>query len=79
MKPVIKAIKKRSLQTDKFSLSLKSAITRLLLKNINHRPVSGLSYISNIIQRTAYQQITDKTIETGCTEPLQSAYKNAIE
>ena len=41
----------------------------------NYRPVSNLAYISKIIKRVVYNQLTSYTANNGKTEPLQSAYK----
>ena len=71
-----------SLNTGCFSLKLKEAILRPLIKNIklepilnNYRPVSNLSYLSKLIERIVCKQLTRYTNSTGQMESYQSAYR----
>ena len=63
-------------------LSLKNALVHPLLKKPginciykNYRPVSNLSFLSKLIERTVYNQITQYTRINGMGEKFQSAYR----
>ena len=72
-----------SLQSSKFPQQFRNALVTPLLKkptldpeNLkNFRPVSNLSFISKVIEKVVYSQITYHLIEHNLHEPLQSAYR----
>ena len=79
--PSIQHIINASLSQGSFTYSLKTAILRPLLKKPNldlvfknYRPVSNLSYLSNIVEKVVCTQITSFAAQTKNTEDLQSAY-----
>ena len=80
--PVIKRIIKQSICDGYFPKSCKKAIVKPLLKKPNldsilknYRPVSNLSYIGKLIEKSACVQISKYMSENSIGEPLQSAYK----
>ena len=52
----------------------KPSLDRNVLKN--YRPVSNLSFISKILERIVFNQITDHLIKNNLIETFQSAYKS---
>ena len=80
--PVIKRIINKSLSDGYFPDSCKKAIVKPLLKKPNldcvlknYRPVSNLSYIGKLIEKSVCNQISKYMNDNKIGEPLQSAYK----
>ena len=67
-----------------FPSQLKSAIVKPLLKTStldpeifkNYRPVSNLSFISNVIEKVIANQLLKHMEENGLLEKMQSAYRS---
>ena len=71
-----------SIKKGMVTLNLKKTHVNPLLKKSNlelisknYRPVSNLSYLSKLIEKTVGSQLTSYIYTTGKTESLQSAYK----
>ena len=80
--PALRYVANNSLKSGIMSTNLKEALLRPLLKKMglvlmpkNFRPVSNLTYLSKIIERVIWLQISEMAEKSGNTEPLQSAYK----
>ena len=81
--PVMTNIINSSLRSSQVPKSMKSAVVTPLLKKSTlnpdilkkYRPVSNLSYISQLLERVVAKQLTDYMTENNFHEHLQSAYK----
>ena len=82
--PHITCILNNSLTIGQFPSDFKKSLVIPLLKkpsldrNVlkNYRPVSNLSFISKILERIVFNQITDHLIKNNLIETFQSAYKS---
>ena len=81
--PLIATIVNTLLTSGTFSGNLKNALLRPLLKKANlevtalknFKPVSNLSYLSNLIERVVCKQLTDFAAQSGNLQDYQSAYR----
>ena len=80
--PHITKIVNTSLKTEVFVESWKEAIVRPLLKkaglgliNSNYRPVSNLSFVSEVLEKCALDQFTEHCDKYGLIPSYQSAYR----
>ena len=80
--PILIQIVNASLTLEEFTSELKNALVHPLLKKPgidcifkNYRPISNLSFLSKLIERTVCNQITQYTGTTGMAEKFQSAYR----
>ena len=80
--PILTQIVNASLTHGEFTSELKNALVHPLLKKPgidcifkNYRPISNLSFLSKLIERTVCNQITQYTGTTGMAEKFQSAYR----
>ena len=81
--PFLTKIVNCSLQNGAFTSELKQANVKPLLKKLgltaddkkNFRPVSNLSFVSKLIERTVSEQLTKHADKTRNLEPFQSAYR----
>ena len=82
LQPTITRIVNLSLEEGKMPDDLKHAVVTPLLKKQgadlifkNFRPVSGLPFLSKIIEKVVSQQLNAHVVENNLDENLQSAYK----
>ena len=82
MVPVLSQIVNASLTRAKFTSELKNALLHSLLKKSgidlilkNYRPISNLPFLTKVIERAVYNQITQNLGTTGMSEKFQSACK----
>ena len=82
LNPILTNIVNASLSLSNVPRSLKVAIIRPLLKQINlsqifknYRPVSNLKYISKLIERVILEQLSKHLLANNIYEPMQSAYR----
>ena len=80
LNPILTNIVNASLSLSNVPRSLKVAIIRPLLKQINlshifknYRPVSNLKYISKLIERVILEQLSEHLLANNIYEPMQSA------
>ena len=81
--PIITHIVNISLETGTFSDSMKKAVLQPLIKKItldsemlpNYRPISNLSYLSKITEKTVSEQIIAHISSNNMLHKWQSAYK----
>ena len=80
--PVITLIINMSLLSGEFCQNLKLAHLKPLIKKTgldlifkSFHPVSNLSYISNLVERFAADQLADHVAKNGLSEKFQSAYR----
>ena len=81
--PSITKIVNLSLEIRQFTYQRKVAIVRLLLKKLgldlikkNYRPVSNLSFLSNVIKKVMLKQFNEHCDNYGLLPDYQSAYKS---
>ena len=82
LNPILTNVVNASLSLSNVPRSLKVAIIRPLLKQINlshisknYRPVSNLKYISKLIERVILAQLSEHLLANNICEPMQSAYR----
>ena len=81
--PFLTKIVNCSLQNGSFTIELKQANVKPLLKKLgltvddkkNFRPVSNLSFVSKLIERAISAQLIRHANKTGNLEPFQSTYR----
>jgi hypothetical protein len=81
--PVITSMVNKSLEMGLVPDSMKSAIIVPLLKKIlldpeilkNFRPVSNLTFLSKVVEKTASKQLSEHCNSNSLEDPFQSAYK----
>ena len=81
--PIITTIVNVSLQTGVFPDQMKSAIVRATLKKTNldsdvlqnYRPISNLSFLSKILEKCVYNQLTEYLTKSGLFAKFQSGYR----
>lgn len=84
--PIMSHICNISLNSGHLPPSEKKAIITPLLKKrnlnkeelSNYRPISGLSFLSKIIERVVFSRINTFLVEHDLYNPFQSAYRNAF-
>ena len=79
--PILTQIVNASLTCGEFTSEFKTVLVHPLFKKPgidcifkNYRPVSNLSFLSKLIERTVCNQITQYTRTTGMADKFQSAY-----
>lgn len=83
--PLITAIVNASLRSGQVPQSMKEAVVRPRLKKPdldvndpkNYRPISNLSFISKLVEKTVTRRIVEHMTENELHEDFQSAYKTA--
>ena len=82
--PILTQIVNASLTFGEFTTELKNALVHPFLKKPgidcifkNYRPISNLSFLSKLIERTVCNQITQYIGTTGMAENFQLAYRTS--
>ena len=73
--PVITNVVNSSLSLGHFPSDWKTALVDPRLKKANQAAVSNLQYLSKLVERAVYDQITDHGTKSGLYPILQSAYR----
>ena len=81
--PIVTLIVNLSLQSGVFPVKLKSALVRATLKKnnldsdelSNYRPISNLSFLSKVLEKCVYKQLTDHLTSTDLFAKFQSGYR----